>query len=85
MPPDPQRNARLQAKINFPISGKCGFFLLLANTLLLQHMHEKYFFILTNKCETKRLHKNEAKGPWPLCAPQPCFCVKAYSRIFWSK
>jgi hypothetical protein len=33
MPPDPQRNARLQAKINFPISGKRGFFLLLANTL----------------------------------------------------
>ena len=31
--PDPQRNARLQAKINFPISGKRGFFLLLANTL----------------------------------------------------
>jgi hypothetical protein len=26
MPPDPQRNARLQAKINFPISGKRGFF-----------------------------------------------------------
>jgi hypothetical protein len=23
---DPQRNARLQAKINFPISGKRGFF-----------------------------------------------------------
>jgi hypothetical protein len=33
MPTDPQRNARLQAKINFPISGKCRFFLLLANTL----------------------------------------------------
>jgi hypothetical protein len=33
MHPDPQRNARLQAKINFPISGKRGFFLLLANTL----------------------------------------------------
>jgi hypothetical protein len=33
--PDPQRNARLQAKINFPISGKRGFFLLLANTLAL--------------------------------------------------
>jgi hypothetical protein len=26
MPPDPQRNARLHAKINFPISGKHGFF-----------------------------------------------------------
>ena len=26
MPPDPQRNAQLQAKINFPISGKRGFF-----------------------------------------------------------
>jgi hypothetical protein len=26
MPQDPQRNARLQAKINFPISGKRGFF-----------------------------------------------------------
>jgi hypothetical protein len=26
MPPDPQRNARPQAKINFPISGKRGFF-----------------------------------------------------------
>jgi hypothetical protein len=24
--PDPQRNARLQAKINFPTSGKRGFF-----------------------------------------------------------
>jgi hypothetical protein len=33
MPPDPQRNAQLQAKINFPISGKRGLFLLLANTL----------------------------------------------------
>jgi hypothetical protein len=32
MPPDPQRNARLQAKINFPISGKRGFVLLLVNT-----------------------------------------------------
>jgi hypothetical protein len=31
--PDPQRNARLQAIINFPISGKRGIFLLLANTL----------------------------------------------------
>jgi hypothetical protein len=31
MPPDPQRNAWLQAKINFPISGKADFFLLLAN------------------------------------------------------
>jgi hypothetical protein len=26
MPPDPQGNAQLLAKINFPISGKCGFF-----------------------------------------------------------
>ena len=26
MSPDPQRNARLQGKINFPISGKHGFF-----------------------------------------------------------
>jgi hypothetical protein len=34
MHPDPQRNAQLQAKINFPISGKRGFFLLLANTLI---------------------------------------------------
>jgi hypothetical protein len=28
-------------------------------------MHEKVFFILTNKCETKRLHESEAKGPLP--------------------
>jgi hypothetical protein len=41
MPPDPQGNARLLAKINFPISGKRGFFLLLANTLHLLH-HSAY-------------------------------------------
>jgi hypothetical protein len=33
MSPDRQRNARLQAKINFPISVNADFFLLLANTL----------------------------------------------------
>ena len=43
------------------------------------------FFILTNECETKRLHENEAKGPLPLWAPQSRFGVKAYSRIYWSK
>jgi hypothetical protein len=31
-------------------------------SILLQHMHEKDYFILTNKCATKRLHENEAKG-----------------------
>jgi hypothetical protein len=44
MPPDPQRNARFQAKINFPISGKRGFFLLLANTLLLHILNGKYWY-----------------------------------------
>jgi hypothetical protein len=39
-------------------------------------MHEKDFFILTNKCEIKRLHENEAKGPLPLWAPKPRFRVK---------
>ena len=31
--PDPQRNARLQAKINFQFQVNADFFLLLANTL----------------------------------------------------
>jgi hypothetical protein len=41
MHPDPQKNARLQAKINFPISGKHGFFLLLANTLSYKSQDEQ--------------------------------------------
>jgi hypothetical protein len=44
MPPDPQRNAQLQAKINFPISGKRGFFLLLANTLHCYTFLTLYFY-----------------------------------------
>jgi uncharacterized membrane protein len=44
MPPDPQRNAWLQAKINFPISGKHRFFLLVANTLMIHNArcHHNY-------------------------------------------
>ena len=34
--------------------------------MLLQHMHKKEFWILTNECENNLKHENEAKGPWPL-------------------
>jgi hypothetical protein len=43
------------------------------------------FFILTNKCETKNLHENEAKGPLPLWAPQPRFRVKLISSFIGQK
>jgi hypothetical protein len=33
--------------------------------ILLQHMHKKEFWILTNKCGNKLKHENEAKGSWP--------------------
>jgi hypothetical protein len=52
MPPDPQRNARLLAKINFPISGKHRFFLLLANTLP-RHAH---------CCHAQSFHITEKRG-----------------------
>ena len=32
--------------------------------MLLQHLHKKEFWILTNECENNLKH--EAKGPWPL-------------------
>jgi hypothetical protein len=54
-------------------------------SILLQHMHEKDLFILTNKCETKRLHENETKRHCPFGGPHPRFRVKAYSRIYLSK
>ena len=31
--------------------------------ILLQHMHKKEFWILTNKCENNLKHKNEAEKP----------------------
>ena len=34
--------------------------------MLLQHMHKKEFWILTNECENSLKHENEAKMPWPL-------------------
>ena len=34
--------------------------------ILLQHMHKKEFWILTDECENNLKHENEAKGPWPL-------------------
>jgi hypothetical protein len=34
--------------------------------ILLQHMHKKEFWILTNKCGNKLKHENEAKGPGPI-------------------
>jgi hypothetical protein len=30
---------------------------------LLQHIHKKEFWILTNKCGNKLKHENEAEGP----------------------
>ena len=32
--------------------------------ILLQHMLEKEFWILTNKCENNLKHENEAERPW---------------------
>ena len=32
--------------------------------ILLQHMHEKEFWILTNKCGNNLKHENEAEEPW---------------------
>ena len=32
--------------------------------ILLQHMHKKEFWILTNKCENNNKHENEAEEPW---------------------
>ena len=34
--------------------------------ILRQHMHEREFWILTNKCGNNVKHENEAEGPWPL-------------------
>ena len=34
--------------------------------MLLQHMHKKEFWILTNECENNLKHENEAKGPLSL-------------------
>ena len=34
--------------------------------ILLQHMHKKEFWILTNKCENNLKHENEAEEPWIL-------------------
>ena len=34
--------------------------------VLLQHMHEKEFWIFTNRCENYLKHENEAEGPWPV-------------------
>ena len=31
---------------------------------ILQHMHKKEFWILTNKCGNNLKHKNEAEEPW---------------------
>ena len=33
--------------------------------ILLQHMHKKEFWILTNKCGNNLKHENEAEKPWP--------------------
>ena len=32
--------------------------------ILLQHMHKKEFWILTNKCGNNPKHVNEAEEPW---------------------
>ena len=32
--------------------------------MLLQHMHKKEFWIVTNECENNLKHENEAKGPY---------------------
>ena len=32
--------------------------------ILLQHMHEKEFWILTNKCGNNLKHENAAEEPW---------------------
>ena len=34
--------------------------------ILLQHMHEKEFWILTNKCGNDLEHESEAEEPWLL-------------------
>ena len=33
-------------------------------SILLQHMHKKEFWILTNKCGNNLKHENEAVEPW---------------------
>ena len=32
--------------------------------ILLQHMHKKVFWILTNKCGNNLKHENKAEEPW---------------------
>ena len=34
--------------------------------ILLQHMHKKEFWILTNECGNNLKHENEAEWPWLL-------------------
>ncbi len=46
--------------------------------ILLQHMHEKELFILTNKCGNKLYHENEAPGD----DLEPRFRVNAYFHIY---
>jgi hypothetical protein len=42
--------------------------------ILLQHMHKKEFWILTNKCGNNLKHENEVE-PRGAMAPQPRFRV----------
>jgi hypothetical protein len=44
--------------------------------ILLQHMHKKEFWILTNKCGNKLKRENEVEGPrGAMPPPQPRFRV----------
>ena len=38
--------------------------------ILLQHIHKKKFWILSNKCGNNLKHENEAGEPWPFMIHQ---------------
>jgi hypothetical protein len=60
MPASPTKKCPLQAKINFPISGKRGFFLLLANTLSI-NSNKHVFLIQLATITDKTRWKNASK------------------------
>ena len=53
--------------------------------ILLQHMHKKEFWILTNKCGNNLTHKNEAEWPcWQVenSVSRDVITRKVYSLIY---
>ena len=57
-----QHHFKFTAALNERISGFTHKLCVKIQNIPLQRMHEKEFFILTNKCARKLKHENEASG-----------------------